>query len=225
MELQTQEWKPLEIGENELIKAISGVKIAKSDNNELGNTLRYCMLLMGIRAANMPNQDEKQLLFMFLRRNFGGHTTDEIRLAFEMAASGRLEVDARHFENFSCEYIGRILTAFRSWSKQVYTQQVKPEKTPELPPKNVNWGEVWEDYKERAKTQDIDKMVIIGPLVDWLEAEGCFEGLTESEQEKIFNRAEQELKEKARPNQKPTRDQIVLHARTIAAKNILKNIR
>jgi hypothetical protein len=178
------------------------------------------MALTGIRANNMPNSDEKALLFMFLRRNFGGHTPNELKLAFEMAASGRLEVDARHFENFSCEYVGRILTAFRSWAKQMYVP--KKEEVKELPAVQTDWGKVWEDYKERAKTQDIDSMVIIGPVIDWLDENDYFSHITIGKEAKLISKARIDLMNDLRPFQRLTEEQVYAHARVLAAKNLLK---
>lgn len=218
-----QEWKPSKIGNSELDRAIIGKKVAISDTEEISDTLKHCMALIGVRAANLPTIEEKTFLIEFIKRNFGGHTCEEIKLAFEMAASGRLEVDSRHFENFSCEYVGRILTAYRGWAKNVYVP--KKEEVKELPPTQTDWGKVWADYKERAKTQDIYGMIIILPVIDWLELNGYFDHLTADDERKLIAKAQYDLSQELKPFQRVTQNQVYIYAKTLAAKNLLRNFK
>src|SRR6478736_9161747 len=108
-EPQQQELTRLEPGEFSILQtAIKGVKIKQVDDETLNQTLRYCMLLTGIRANNLPVQEEALVLKNFVRNMLGNYTPAEFRLAFNLAVAGQLECDANHYENFNCNYIANI---------------------------------------------------------------------------------------------------------------------
>ena len=96
--------------------------------------LRYAMVLVGLRGNNMPTEEEKFVLLNFIRSNFGNQTPEEIKLAFELAVSGKLEIDAKCYENFSCEYFGRIMKAYIEYARQETITIVKEIEAPnEIP--------------------------------------------------------------------------------------------
>lgn len=106
--------------------ALQDQKIANCDNEALSQALRYAMLLVGIRANNLPNQMEFDVLKNFIRRFYSGHTPAEIRLAFDKAILGELNLkpdEVKCFENFSCEYVSRIVNAYRVWAANHYNEQ------------------------------------------------------------------------------------------------------
>jgi len=111
--------------------AISGNKIAEINDPELiSQALRYVMVLVGVRAANLPNAHEKAILINHIVNHYGGHTAEEIRLAFEKAVSGELELkneDITCYENFSVLYFSRIMNAYRAWAAVQYRQEIKDE--------------------------------------------------------------------------------------------------
>lgn len=79
------------------------------------------MLIVGIKERNFPDAIERTVLFNFIRKKYAGHTSDEIRLAFEKAVARELDLEEgeiKHYENFSCEYFGRIMNAYRKWAKK-----------------------------------------------------------------------------------------------------------
>ena len=81
-----------------------------------------------MRANNLPDDLEKQILINFIQSNYGGHTVSEIRLAFELALNGQLEItEVKCYENFSVLYFSSIMNAYRLWSAQEYKQTVKEE--------------------------------------------------------------------------------------------------
>lgn len=104
-----------------------------SDLEPLKQALRYSMLLVGLRANNLPNEHEKAILIGYILKNYGGHTADEIKLAFEMAVTGDLGLstdEVKCYENFSCLYFSTIMNAYRKWA---VTQDYSPPAKP-LPP-------------------------------------------------------------------------------------------
>lgn len=115
------ESKHLAVGkalETKLIQARTGHTLRMLNDNDLKQVLRYAMVLVGLRSNNMPTDEEKFVLLNFIRSNFGNMTLEEIKLAFDFAVSGKLGIDAKCYENFSCEYVGRILSTFLNFSKQ-----------------------------------------------------------------------------------------------------------
>lgn len=142
------------------------------------------MLLVGIRAANLPNQMEFDVLKQFIRRTYSGHTPAEIRLAFEKAVAGELELstdDVKPYENFSCEYVSRIMRAYRKWASAQYraAEPAKPEvKQIDVPAYSPI--EFVEYFYQSYRTGTIDRMIFPESAFD--RAKGLF-GIEYSEEE------------------------------------------
>jgi hypothetical protein len=98
--------------------ASKGHTLRLSDENDLKQVLRYSMLLVGLRANNMPTEEEKFVLINFIKTNFANVTIAQIKLAFDMAVAGKLQVDAKCYENFSCEFFGRIMSSYLQFSAE-----------------------------------------------------------------------------------------------------------
>ena len=114
-----QEWKPYETGSAvTILKAQSQIPIRRRSEEDIKEVLRYVMVLVGLRGVNMPTDEEKYVLLNFIRLNFGNQTPEEIKLAFEYAIAGKFEIDAKCYENFSCEYFGRIMNAYIEFMRQ-----------------------------------------------------------------------------------------------------------
>jgi len=97
-----------------------------TDIEPLKQALRYAMVLVGIKANNVPNDREKSVLLQFIVNNYGGHTPSEIRLAFDLAISGDLDVeDVKCYENFSPLYFASIMNAYRKWARPKHGE-IKP---------------------------------------------------------------------------------------------------
>ncbi len=100
------------------MQARQGNTLRITDEKELKQVLRYSMLLVGLRANNMPTEEESFVLINFIKSNFGNVTLAEIKLAFDMAVAGKLGIDAKCYENFSCEFFGRIMARYLEFSAQ-----------------------------------------------------------------------------------------------------------
>lgn len=84
------------------------------------------MVLIGLRAQNYPGKIETQILLNFIAENYGGHTPAEIKLAFEMAITKKLDVDAKCYENFSVAYFVSIMESYRAWAREQIKLLPKP---------------------------------------------------------------------------------------------------
>ena len=97
-----------------------------TDVEPLKQALRYAMVLVGIKAHNVPNDREKSVLLQFIVNNYGGHTPTEIRLAFDLAIAGELDVeDVKCYENFSPLYFASIMNGYRKWARPKHGE-IKP---------------------------------------------------------------------------------------------------
>lgn len=107
--------------------------------------LRYVMVLIGLRAQNYPDKIETQILVNFITKHYGGHTPAEIKLAFEMAITRKLDIEAKCYENFSVAYFVSIMEAYREWAKEQIKQlPAPPEKPRELKPmEKVDINLIW----------------------------------------------------------------------------------
>lgn len=104
------------------------MKICQLKNPEpIKQALRYAVVLVGLRAANFPNDEEKRVLIEYIQNYYGGHTAAEIKLAFEMAVAGKLNVEqVSCYENFTPLYFSSIMNAYREWAK-AESKEVKDE--------------------------------------------------------------------------------------------------
>ena len=135
--------------------------------------LRYAMTLVGMKAQNMPTDSEKQVLVDFVIRNFGEHTAEEVQLAFDMAVSGQLDVDATAYENFSAAFFGRVMLSYRKWATQEHEQQSPQieQKHAKIEPNTgeaVDWSFMLDMVVNDANNGQIYKSYISTDLYNWL---------------------------------------------------------
>lgn len=105
----------------------------ESSLDELKNALVYVYVLTGLRAQNYPAGEEKEMLHRFVVQHYGGHSADEIKLAFELAITLQLDVDANCYENFSIAYFCRIMEAYRVWTREQLRQLPVPVQPLKIP--------------------------------------------------------------------------------------------
>jgi hypothetical protein len=139
--------------------------------NDLLGALQYAMAKVGLRASNLPNKEETALLLSHIIREYGGHTGAEIRLAFDLALAGKLELrEVSCFENFSCLYFSTIMNAYRLWAKEQY-------KSLHTEPDELGGQELLSDQSMAEWLRDLSEKVRAGgypvhyiplQLYDWL---------------------------------------------------------
>lgn len=157
-------WKPSEIGKGQasvIVQAQNQPVIRQLDDEDLKKILRYVMIIVGLRGNNLPTDEEKYVLISFIRSSYANQTLAEIKLAFEMAVAGKFTVDVKCYENFSCEYFGRIMNAYIDYARQETKNIPKQIEAPKPKPsddelkkmaiKNVN--DHVESFKKSAETK------------------------------------------------------------------------
>jgi hypothetical protein len=135
--------------ERNFIEALQTKKINELPELDLRNALKYAMLKIGIRAKNFPEGIEKSVLLTHIFVNYGNHTPAEIRLAFDLAILGKLNLnidEVKCFENFSCQYFSTIMNAYRIWAQQVYDQHKPNEKQIEHKPDTKQIDKEYQDF-------------------------------------------------------------------------------
>ena len=125
-EHQQTEWKQQVSGEEvSFVRALECNTIRKSTVEELKQVLRLVMVKVGLRANNFPSDGEKEVLLEHIISQYGNHTPEEIKLAFDMAVIGKLDIEEKDvccYENFSCLYFSKIMNAFRKWARETHNQ-------------------------------------------------------------------------------------------------------
>lgn len=147
------------------------------------------MVLVGLRGNNMPTEEEKFVLLNFIRSNFGNQTPEEIKLAFELAVSGKLGIDAKCYENFSCEYFGRIMKAYIDYARQETITVVKEIEVPKEIPSDadlkmaaINSANMYSQEMIRCHERNIKMNWLAGGLhvlYDYLVKFGIYEANAE----------------------------------------------
>lgn len=166
---------------DEAKKALSGLMINNASEVQIRQTLILIYTMVGLRVQHYPNMAEDTLLISFTRSEFGLKTLDELLLAFKLAIKGELEIeDAKVYDQFTCEYMARIMTAYRRWLKSRSAEVVAPKK---MIMNNVitSQEEKLADIAEWEAKEDV-KIEFIPPyLFDYLVE---FEKITPTKKEK-----------------------------------------
>jgi hypothetical protein len=117
--------KPLKNGDEEKFEiALNSEKVKDCTLESLKEILRLIMMKVGVRGNNLPTDEEKAVLLSHIVSEYGNHTHQEILLAFDMAITGKLDIDAKCYENFTCLYFSQILNAYRVWASVTYKQKI-----------------------------------------------------------------------------------------------------
>jgi hypothetical protein len=117
---------------------------------------------------------------------------DEIKLAFEWAVSGKLSIDAKCYENFSCEYFGRIMKAYIEYARQETITVVKEIEAPKEIPSDadlkmaaINSANMYSQEMIRCYERNIKMNWIAGGLhvlYDYIVKFGIYEASLEDKQ-------------------------------------------
>jgi len=108
---------PIQNGSTDLIANIlAGKRIADSNDIEIQQKLLKIFVLVGLRMQHYPDKLNNQFLINFIKKEYYIKTLDELEFAFELAIKQELDLDDyKVFDNFSIEYLVRIMNAYRIW--------------------------------------------------------------------------------------------------------------
>lgn len=222
-----QEWKPLKTGNASadiIIQAQSTQTLRVRHEEDLKQVLRYSMVLVGLRGNNMPTEEEKFVLLNFIRSNFGNQTPEEIKLAFELATSGKLGIDAKCYENFSCEYFGRIMKAYIDYARQETITVAKQIEAPKEIPSDsdlkmaaINSANMYSQEMIRCHERNIKMNWIAGGLhvlYDYIVKFGIYEAQPE-DKKRVYN---------SNINKFADKDELIMACKATCYKEFIENL-
>lgn len=117
--------------DRQIHEANSGLFIQDATQTDIRGLLAYLFSLTGINGEAIPKEAANSVLIDFIVSNYPTFRIPEVRLAFQMAISGKLyDADGKqieHYQNFSPAYFGKVMTAFRKKSQdlKLYQQQAR----------------------------------------------------------------------------------------------------
>lgn len=177
-ELRPNELKPSVIGNDKrLIQSLKTPQVCQRPIEDLKEVLRLIMLKIGIRAQNLPSEEEKAVLIHHIVDKYGNHTHEEIKLAFDLAITGNLDLEDKDipaYGDFTCVYFSRIMTAYRSWAAKTYKAVVKPV-IPDPIKENLNdktMQDWWNDVSKRIRHKGLQYHFVSVQLYDWAISQG-----------------------------------------------------
>lgn len=184
-----QESVPPKSGDEAMfLQALNAAPIAKVPIDQVKEALRYAMVKIGLRSQNWPQDEEKALLLAHIVREYGNHTVEEIRLAFDMAIAGKLELlpgeSVNCYENFSCLYFSSIMNAYRRWAAQTH-RQVKPA-LPEATPGEEMTDEAMEEWVNQTRKMRLSVELLPVLMYDWLLKKGRISTSVEQKKEYLM---------------------------------------
>ena len=99
-------------------------------NDKIKIALKYIFGLTGLKAENLPNDEQKMILIEFIRSEFKNWTCDEFVNAFRLLVAGHLDFDGNHYQNFNAMYFSNVMAAYKAKKIDVlkYIQQPEPVK-------------------------------------------------------------------------------------------------
>lgn len=185
-------------GESEyFVLAIQNKKIIHRELEDLKEALRYAMVKIGLRSQNWPSEEEKGVLINHIIANYGGHTVEEIKLAFDMAITGKLNVEVNCYENFSCLYFSNIMAAYREWAIEEYKQVEAEQPILEIKNKEDMSKEAMQDWfnvtAEKIRSGEMVLEFVPPMLYEFLDDNGNISATKEEKYEYLQKAVEYRL--------------------------------
>lgn len=92
-------------------------QIRNVENHDLiKQQLMMAFTLTGLKGQFVPDGTDKMVLINFIIEDYNDLYPQEITTAFKLLIKRKLELDEKqipHYNDFSCEYFGRIMNAYR----------------------------------------------------------------------------------------------------------------
>jgi len=94
------------------------LKLATIDSirQEIGECIAVIISDIGVKT--MPDKYAQKRIIYYLLSYYRDFSIQEIRLAFELALVGKVQVDVEHYQSFDIRYLSRILNAFRLYRNE-----------------------------------------------------------------------------------------------------------
>lgn len=114
--MPTKRLMPIQNGTTDIVNILLSKKIADSSDGEIQDKLLSIFILVGLRMQHYPDKLHNQFLINYIRKEYAHKTLDELQLAFDLAIKQKLDIDDyKVYDNFSIEYLVRIMNGYRLW--------------------------------------------------------------------------------------------------------------
>lgn len=126
-----------------------GKKLAESSRDEIAQALVKIYYIIGLRPQHFPTKEMDDFLFSYIMHNYGHRSIREMLHAFNLAIHGELDIDdAKAYDQFSIEYLVRIMNAYRKYKNKLIMETVKEKPMAQLPPAEPTPEETENDLKQ-----------------------------------------------------------------------------
>lgn len=152
-------------GNSEIVAAIQSTTRIRDleDDEPIKQALRYVFTLIGLRSDQIPSDLEKTVLINFIRGNLKNYAADEIKIAFELALNGTIQVETNHFGRFSALYLTTIFNAYNKHRRTIAADLAR--KTQQSDQKRIQ-EERSKDPKFQQQTERLFDRNVLKPLFD-----------------------------------------------------------
>ena len=83
------------------------------------------MQKLGVKGEKLPSNEDLLIMYKSILEEYPNIKIGEISLAFDLAAKGKLDMEAETYQNFSMLYLHRLLRAFARYGMQKLNE-IKP---------------------------------------------------------------------------------------------------
>lgn len=141
-----------------VILASQGEKLKDATDIEIKKLIAYIFALIGLKSENLPSDFQKAVIINFMRSDLGNWTAEEVKQAFHLLAGKKLDMDSKHYQNFSAIYLGEVMQAYQKVKQSAYKDfRIGTQKAEELrKPKP-------DQTQQKADTHDFIRECIIKP--------------------------------------------------------------
>lgn len=139
--------------------ANTGVFVGDMNRMELRQMFLFLYSLVGLQTANFPDKADEIVLNSFTVENFGTFRVNEIKLAFSLYASGKLDCDEKPYGKFSPAFFGAIMSAYRKVASGVHQYQSKTVETHKMQSETRGWcEELSDEYMANCSFSNYEKI-------------------------------------------------------------------
>jgi hypothetical protein len=95
------------------------------------------MQKLGVKGDKMPNNADLLIMYKSIMEEYPNIKVGEISLAFDLAAKGKLDIEAETYQNFSMLYLHRLLRAFARYG-MAKLNEIKPKEESKWNPRFIS---------------------------------------------------------------------------------------
>lgn len=117
---------------------------------------------------------EEIVLFDFIRNNYPRFTLNEIKRAFQLLVSNKLDTNKEHYDSFSPKYFSAVIESYREEAEML--RKLVDSKISQKEAENrientgeIDWSEEWEKVKNMAYNGEINSIFLSDALYNWMD--------------------------------------------------------